>query len=180
MVSKSGETQDCHPSNLLLQTDSSFAILSRKTGPLFIVTVPIPMSCGIWPFLRTRSGGRESSWRRGFLTNRQHRGSDMGLRLVSPTQREASIGYVLRRDCWGRGYATEAGRGLLRFGFERIKAHRIFASCDVEHVRSIRVLEKLGMTREGRHRQDTWYPSSASWRDSYYYAILEDEWIGRQ
>ncbi len=103
-----------------------------------------------------------------------------GLRLVSPTQREASIGYVLRRDCWGRGYATEAGKGLLRFGFERIKAHRIFASCDVEHVRSIRVLEKLGMTREGRHRQDTWYPSSVSWRDSYYYAILEDEWIGRQ
>ena len=102
-----------------------------------------------------------------------------GIRMIWPKQREASMGYILRRDCWGRGYATEAAIEILRLGFERMGAHRIVASCDVDNLASARVAEKLGMTREGLGRQNFWSPAHNGWRDTYFNAILEDEWKAR-
>ena len=99
-----------------------------------------------------------------------------GVRIVWPRNREASMGYVLRRDSWGKGYATEAASEILQLGFELLEAHRVFGDVDMENVGSIRVLEKLGMTREGMFRQGFWSPPHGRWRDVYHYAILEDEW----
>ena len=96
--------------------------------------------------------------------------------MVTPRRREASIGYAFRRDQWGNGYATEAASALLRLGFEQLGAHRIFATCDTGNTGSYRVMEKLGMRREGLHLRNRQSPSDAQWRDSYYYAIIEDEW----
>ena len=100
----------------------------------------------------------------------------VGIRIVWPRNREASMGYILRRDSWGNGYATEAAKEILRLGFDVLEAHRVFGTVDTENLGSIRVLEKLGMTREGMNRQNFWSPPHGSWRDTYYYAILEDEW----
>ena len=100
------------------------------------------------------------------------------IRMVWPRNRETSMGYVLRRDSWGKGYATEAAREMLRIGFELLEAHRVFASVDTENTGSIRVLHKLGMIEEGIFRQSHWSPAHKSWRDMYNYAILEDEWLG--
>ena len=52
--------------------------------------------------------------------------------------------------------------------------HRIFAYCDVDNIASARVLEKTGMQREGLVRHDVLM--RGQWRDSYLYAILEDDW----
>ena len=101
------------------------------------------------------------------------------IRLVWPKQREASMGYVIRKDCWGLGYATEAGEEILRLGFKVLGAHRVFGTCDTENLGSVRVLEKIGMSREGIHRQAFWSDAHGSWRDTYYYAILEDDWQTR-
>jgi RimJ/RimL family protein N-acetyltransferase len=87
---------------------------------------------------------------------------------------QAEIGYTLARECWGQGYATEAAYRLLAFGFRALGVHRVFATCDVENVASWAVLEKLGMRREGYLREDRW--QRGKWRDSYLYAILEEEW----
>jgi ribosomal-protein-alanine N-acetyltransferase len=84
------------------------------------------------------------------------------------------LGYVLDKAHWGRGYATEAGRALLVFGFERLGLHRIWARCDARNAASARVLEKLGMEREGRLRHDV--RRKGEWHDSYLYAILEPDW----
>ena len=86
------------------------------------------------------------------------------------------LGYVLDRAHWGHGYATEAGRALLAFGFERLGLHRIWARCDVRNAASARVLEKLGMRREGLLRHDV--RRKGEWHDSYLYAILEPDWRG--
>jgi len=51
------------------------------------------------------------------------------------------------------GYATEAARRLLTFGFDELKLHRIFATCDPNNKGSVRVLEKTGMRCEGRLRE---------------------------
>lgn len=63
--------------------------------------------------------------------------------------RRAEIGYTIARDRWGLGYATEAAGALVRFGWEKMGLTRIEAVCLPENLASIRVLEKLGMEREG-------------------------------
>lgn len=97
-----------------------------------------------------------------------------GIGVADPHNREAWIGYVFSREAWGHGYATEASLALLALGFEQLGVHRIIATCDPANVASARVLEKIGMQREGRLRQHKW--ARDRWRDSYLYGILEDEW----
>ncbi len=87
---------------------------------------------------------------------------------------EAFIGYVLRRDAWGRGYATEAARTLLTFGFEGLGLRRIFADCHPTNAASWRVMEKLGMRREGHFREAKLV--KGEWWDTYVYAMLAREW----
>jgi RimJ/RimL family protein N-acetyltransferase len=57
------------------------------------------------------------------------------------------VAYGLRRDRWGRGYATEAVLGCLRYGFEQVALERIVADVDPDNYRSIHVLEKCGFAR---------------------------------
>lgn len=96
------------------------------------------------------------------------------IHLSEPPHQEASIGYCLNRHYWGNGYATEATRRLLAFGFDELQLHRIFATCDPQNKGSVRVLEKAGMRREGRLRDHKWV--KGRWRDSFLYAILDHEW----
>ena len=57
---------------------------------------------------------------------------------------EAVLGFYLAREFWGQGFATEAGRAFLEFGFDELKLERIVTSVQVENTASVRVLEKLG------------------------------------
>lgn len=95
--------------------------------------------------------------------------------IESAEHREASIGYSLARAHWGSGYATELARGLVRFGFETLGMHRIWAIVEPENAASARVLEKLGLQREGRLRDHRY--AKGRWRDSVLYAILAPEWV---
>src|SRR5579885_1198035 len=58
-----------------------------------------------------------------------------GMRL-KPEESKAMIGYVFNRSYWGKGLATEAAQRLVRFGFEELNLHRIFATCDAENLGS--------------------------------------------
>lgn len=75
-----------------------------------------------------------------------------GIRLNGVDSHAAEIGYEVAPDEWGRGYATEAARAIVRFGFEELGLHRIGAWTVADNTASIHVLEKLGMTLEGRLR----------------------------
>ena len=88
--------------------------------------------------------------------------------------REAGLGYSYERASWGQGYATEAARALLAFGFAEVSLHRIWATCDPANVGSMHVLEKVGMQREGYLREHRWM--KGHWRDSLLFAILEQDW----
>lgn len=87
--------------------------------------------------------------------------------------RNAEVWYKLHSAHWGCGYATEAMSRLLVFAFEELKLHRIEAGCAVDNVASIRVLEKVGMTREARRRQ--LLPLQGGWSDNFEFAILETD-----
>lgn len=59
---------------------------------------------------------------------------------------EPELGYRLRRAAWGKGYATEVSRELIRKGFKELGARRVTASTYQDNVASRRVMEKTGMT----------------------------------
>ena len=58
---------------------------------------------------------------------------------------EAELGFRLARNCWGRGYATEAAGAVIDFGFRTFRPRRIIAIADPANAASVRVIEKLGM-----------------------------------
>lgn len=89
-------------------------------------------------------------------------------------QRQGEITYAVHPEVWGQGVGTAIGTELLARGFKDLELHRIYATCDPRNLGSARVLGKLGMTREGRHRHTALIRDG--WRDSDMFSILEDEW----
>jgi ribosomal-protein-alanine N-acetyltransferase len=87
----------------------------------------------------------------------------------------ADIGYALARAYWGAGYATEAGRAVVAWA-AGLEGYRIWAVCDIENLASARVLETLGMAREGILRRWSIHPNvSTVPRDCYVYARVRDQ-----
>lgn len=97
----------------------------------------------------------------------------MGLRTEGL---QGLLGYCFARSSWGNGYATEAARLMVAFGFGSLGLHRIRARCDSENAASRRVLEKIGMRREGCFKHDC--QIRGEWRNTEVMAILESEWSG--
>lgn len=96
-----------------------------------------------------------------------------GVRAERPGAHAGHFGYTLARAHWGRGYATEAGRALLALGFEQLGLHRLWATCRPGNVASVRVLEKLGLRREGHLRHTT--RIRGEWQDSLLFARLSTD-----
>lgn len=84
------------------------------------------------------------------------------------------IGWVFNPKYYNKGYASEAAHATLKYGFEELKLHRIIATCQPENTSSYRVMEKIGMRREGYFKKCI--PHGDGWWDEYYYSILEEEW----
>jgi RimJ/RimL family protein N-acetyltransferase len=89
------------------------------------------------------------------------------------------IGWAIAADRQGRGYATEAASALLAFAFGPLACHRVIATCQPENAASWRVMEKLGMRREGHFRQGL-RQANGEWWDEYFYALLASEYFARE
>ena len=96
-----------------------------------------------------------------------------GLNLSNDKFRLGEIYYKLMPLYWGKGYATETAKTLIKCGFENFCLHKVEAGVAVENIRSIKVLEKSGMIREGLRRKIL--PIRGHWIDNYHYAIVEDD-----
>lgn len=97
----------------------------------------------------------------------------IGLKIGKPHYHIAEIWYKTHKNFWGYNYTTEALKSILAFAFTTLRLHRIEAGCAVENQASIRVLEKVGMTCEGRKRKIL--PIRDEWVDNYFFAILEED-----
>jgi [ribosomal protein S5]-alanine N-acetyltransferase len=86
-----------------------------------------------------------------WLTEERATGTRVGMHLLNHIQGETliQVGYVLHRNHWGRGYATEMARAILRYGFRELGLPRIHAICNHSNVDSQRVLLKCGLARNG-------------------------------
>lgn len=96
-----------------------------------------------------------------------------GLKLWPKKYCRAEVWFVYEPAVYGQGYGTEVLRTMLRFGFNQLQLHRIQAGCAVENIASRRVLEKVGMTQEGRGREIL--PLKTGWSDNFEYSILESD-----
>jgi RimJ/RimL family protein N-acetyltransferase len=99
----------------------------------------------------------------------------IGLRIEAQHAR-AELGYWVGLQHWGRGYCTEAGFGVLDYGFNVLGLARIHASHFTRNPASGRVMQKLGMRHEGRLRQHI--RKRDVFEDLEIYAILRSEFRG--
>ena len=84
------------------------------------------------------------------------------------------IAYHLAQSEWGQGYVTEAAQALVDWAQDQRQVFRIWTVCDVDNAASVRVLEKLGMVREGLLKRWSIHPNiSSEPRDFYCYAIVK-------
>ena len=97
-----------------------------------------------------------------------------GLRRKFDNDWEADIGYELSPQHWGHGYATEAARAMVDFGFRELGLRRISSWCIADNIASARVLERLGFRQEGRLRRNEFF--KGRWWDTLLYALLAEEW----
>ena len=88
---------------------------------------------------------------------------------------QAEVDFWIGVPSWGNGYATEAARRVVRYAFEELKLNRVYAHHMVRNPASGRVLEKLGMIREGllRHGVRKW----GVFEDVVLMAILQEDWL---
>jgi [ribosomal protein S5]-alanine N-acetyltransferase len=89
------------------------------------------------------------------------------LDVFNRSEGQAAFSYLFHRAFWGQGYATEALKGMVHFGFEQLSLSRIADSCDVENTASARVMEKCGFVCESEHDGERFYALTADqWQQS--------------
>lgn len=79
---------------------------------------------------------------RGGLTNREWN-----------SQNEIEMGYTFKRSCWGKGYATELAKEMVKWGFVHLSFPAIHGFCHLENTVSQKVLLKTGL----KYLKDIWY-----------------------
>ena len=99
------------------------------------------------------------------------------LHRIDRQHRRAELGYILRRDLWGRGLAHEALTALVNHAFGAMGLHRLEADIDPRNTGSIRSVQRLGFRREGQLRER--YFLAGEIQDSLIYGLLAPEWISR-
>ena len=94
------------------------------------------------------------------------------------------LGYVFNSNFHGKGYATEAANALIDEVVYKKNAHRIVAMCNPLNIPSWKLLERLGLRREGYMIQTVYFKKdnegNPKWHDTYAYGILAEEWIRRK
>jgi [ribosomal protein S5]-alanine N-acetyltransferase len=132
------------------QDARAFLVLAQEPGRIWLATT-------------LRSDGRQIGGI-GLCIDEQHQ--------------HAELGYWLGVAYWGQGYATEAAREMLRYGFEDLHLHRIVAYHFKQNPASGRILQKLGMRYEGSQREH--FRKWDQFVDSELYGILRREWEKRE
>ncbi|MBO9491676.1 GNAT family N-acetyltransferase [Endozoicomonas sp. G2_1] len=124
--------------------------------------------------------GKDGEWLLLPIFRTEHQESDGGhigmvcLRFESVEFKRVEIGYRLHPNFHGQGYGLEATTALIQFLFEQIKINKVVAYCVAEHSHSYRLMEKLGMKREGQLRQHS--TLSGRWHDELVYGLLAQEY----
>jgi [ribosomal protein S5]-alanine N-acetyltransferase len=141
------------------------------------LNIPYPYPAGAAGEFLTRVA---ESWANGdnysFAVTRREDSTFIGMTGIHGTgHNRAELGYWIGEPFWGQGYATEAARRVIQFGFEAMALNRIQANYFTHNPASRRVMEKAGMTFEGVLRD--YYLKNGAYVDVGVCSILRREYI---
>lgn len=157
--------------------DDFFAIFSDPEVARYTSRPPLPdlAAARVRVDELSASSGRGQDWT--WAVCRRDEGRLLGtvaLFHFEAEQGRAEIGYVFGRSAWGHGYATEAMGAVLDLAFHTLGLRRLEADADPRNAASLRVLERLGFTREGLLRE-RWCVAGEI-QDTVVFGILKREW----
>ncbi|MCY4582724.1 MAG: GNAT family protein [Chloroflexi bacterium] len=161
--------------------DDCAAVLAYQNDPRYLRYYPWEDRTpeDVQRFVRTFIDWRSESPRRRFQLAVLLRGSGAligsgGVRRKPDDDSEADIGFELTPEHWGRGYATEAATAMATFAFRELGVLRLSSWCIAENAASARVLEKLGMSLEGRLAAAERF-KGRDW-DTLLYGMTRERW----
>lgn len=96
-----------------------------------------------------------------------------GIRRETESSQVANLGWAINPEFQRNGYATEAARALIDYGFQKLNISVIYATCDTRNASSYKVMEKLGMKKVGFIKGTKEVKGHV--RDSYRYEILPSQ-----
>ncbi len=152
------------------------AVIERDILPRFLHSYQRRAGYGVWAAIE-RASGDFLGWF-GFQPP------------AGASPDDISLGYRLRRAAWGKGYATEGARALIRKGFSELGAQRVFATTYQDNLASRRVMEKAGLTLARTYHltpadltdeAETCVPSQQLWDGAdVAYELLKADWERRE
>ena len=125
-------------------------------------------------FLRQAVAALESGASHFWVITTRNTDRPVGMIETGVDEHGLSLGYVLAKRCWGKGYMPESLQPIVDWAVQQKEIHRIWAACDVDNRASVRVLEKIGMQREGVLRRWGVHPNMSDVpRDCFCYARIK-------
>jgi len=108
------------------------------------------------------------------VITRKDNGEPIGMVEIRINGFKADIGYLLTKKEWGKGYMTEAVQKIVDWALGQEEIYRVWAVCDIDNSPSARVMEKVGMKREGILGKWIMHPNiSDEPRDCYCYSLVK-------
>ena len=98
----------------------------------------------------------------------------IGLGIAYKQDESMELGYWVGKPYWNKGYCTEAAQAVLKYGFEVLELHRIYARHLTRNPASGRVMQKIGMKHEGTSREAV--KKWERFEDLEAYGILRSEY----
>jgi len=102
-------------------------------------------------------------------------GIQLGEELIGHILGGNVLAYYLRKDCWSKGYATEAVKAVINYMFTEIGINRIEAKHSIANGASGRVLYKAGMIYKGHVKE--FYYCNFKWQDCDFYALTKEQYL---
>jgi len=96
------------------------------------------------------------------------------LKIINPGERQGEIGFGVTPKFWRQGFGSEIAAAVLDAAFQHFKLHRVAGQCSPDNLGSIRVMQKLGMAREGLLR-DVHF-ARGKWWSTLIYGLLDQEY----
>lgn len=99
---------------------------------------------------------------------------DCAIHTLPQDNDQVEIGFTVDPLFQNKGFGLEAVKCLLEYIFKVLNKHRVIAVTDVRNKNSIKLLERIGLRREGHFIKNAWF--NGEYTDEYLFAILKEEW----
>lgn len=117
------------------------------------------------------------SWYQVLITDKETKCiiGDIGIHFFGSENLQVELGITLNKFHQGKGYASEALKGIIDFLFNDLNKHRIMTSIDPDNIDSLNLMERIGFRKEGHFVKSLYWKNN--WVDDVIYAILQEDWI---